>query len=206
MRNSILLPILVLFSAHAFAAPLKFVEHNCSVEIPPGWSAINPQPPDSLLAVQSPDKVSKFVLFATKTSTREHPNAAGEVRDRRKQEMTKAGYKIDPEQAATIGDLAFVTFTAHLPSGGSVTEYTTTAGDQVYLIQAISKDQDAPNDPQLQQAVQSFRLLGAPATVAAEPPPPVPKFANNYARLIFAGLFIMAAFMFFKRLMLSARK
>jgi hypothetical protein len=208
MRNTTLLPILLLFSAHALAAPLKFVEHNFSVEIPPGWSAITPQPPESLLAVQSPGSAVKFLVFATKTSTRQHPDAAREVREGAKQQMTKGGYKIDPDQEMTIGEVAFVAFTAHRPTGGTLTAYTGTAGEEVYMMQVIARDQDAANDPQLQLAIQSFRLLGPPAPPGtSDAPPPLASLSGNkFARLIFTALLFMAALMFFRRLTLRGRK
>jgi len=208
MRNTILLPILLLSSAHAFAAPLKFVEHNFSVEIPPGWAAIVPQPAESLLAVQSPDKADKFLVFATKTVTRKHPNAAGELRERRKQEMTKVGYKIDPDEETTIGDVPFVAFTAHMATGGTLTTYTSGVGDEVYLMQAISKDQEAANDAPLQLGVQSFRLLGPPPPPSAsEAPPPLASLFNNRAtRPLIYSLLLMVALLFFRRQMLKGRK
>jgi hypothetical protein len=205
MRHLALLLALLFLSAQVQAGPMNFVSHNFSVEMPPGWSAINPAPPDSLLAVQSPGKTQKFLVFATKTQSLVHPDAGREVRNDTKDKMTKAGYKIDPDQDTTLGGVAFVSFVAHLPSGGTDTTYTANAGDQVYMLQAISGGSDATAEAQLQAALQSFKLLAPVDAPAASSGGNASGF-TTFVRVVLAGMVIIAAVMLFRRLTMARRK
>ena len=207
MRPIALLSAFLLLSACALAGAMNFVEHNFSVEMPPGWSSINPAPRDALLAVQSPSKTQKFLVFATKTQSLVHPDAGRDVRNDTRDKMTKAGYKIDPDQDTTLGGVPFVSFVAHLPSGGGTdTVYTAKAGDQVYMLQAISLANDAAADAQLQAAVQSFKLLAAVDAPAGSSSSAGSSGFTTFVRVVLAGMILIAAVMFFRRLALTRRK
>jgi hypothetical protein len=201
MRHLALLSTLLLLSIHALAGPMNFVEQNFSVEMPPGWSAINPAPPRALLAIQSPGKTEKFIVYATKAQSLVHSNDAREVYKDSKERMSKAGYKIDPDQNTTLGGLPFVFFVAHMSPSGTVTDYTANAGDQVYVLQAISGGNDAAADAQLQAAVQSFKLL-APVDAPAQTATPAGAGSRGFmvfVRVFLAGMIVLAVFMFFRR-------
>jgi hypothetical protein len=207
MRHIALLTAFLLLSVYALAGPMNFVEHNFSVEMPSGWSTISPAPRDALLAVQSPGKTQKFLVFASKTQSLVHPDAGREVRNDTKDKMTKIGYKMDPDQDITLGGVPFVSFVAHLPSGGSaITVYTAKAGDQVYMLQAISMGSDAAGEAQLQAAVQSFKLLHPVDAPAAPSPLAHASGTMTFVRVFLGGMVIIAAVMLFRRLALTRRK
>jgi hypothetical protein len=159
MRISILLTFLFC-SLQAFAAPIRFPDHNFSIEIPTTWVAISPLPPQTIVAVQSPDAAKKLLVSAARLSPRDRSSGARRMRAGAKESMTARGWQIDPERQLTIGDLPFVSFTAHIPTGATLTAYSAAAEDEVYMLQSIIlRASDAASDPELQSAVQSFTLL-----------------------------------------------
>jgi hypothetical protein len=208
MRHLAFFSALLLLSIHVMAGPMNFVEQNFSVEMPPGWSAINPAPPRALLAVQSPGKAEKFIVYATKAQSLVHSNDAREVYKDSKERMSKAGYKIDPDQNTTLGGFPFVYFIAHASTGGTVTDYTANAGDQVYVLQAFSGGNDAAADAQLQAAVQSFKLL-TPVDVPIQPATaagPATRGWMVFVRIFLAGMIVLAALLFFRRPKVTPRQ
>jgi hypothetical protein len=157
--------------------------------------------------VQSPEKKQKFLVFATKTQSLVHPDAAKDVRKDTKEQMTKAGYKIDPEQDTTLGGMPFVSFVAHLPSGGgTVTDYSANSGDQVYMLEAISLESDAASEAQLQAALQSFKLLAPVDALAESAPGQNAPGTTTFMRVVLGGMVIIAAVMLIRRLALTRRK
>ncbi|HEY3901437.1 MAG TPA: hypothetical protein VGM54_22700 [Chthoniobacter sp.] len=200
MRSVFLLSILLLFTVHAVAAPMKFADHNFSMEMPPGWSTLTPQPADTLLAMQSPGRAQKLLVYAMTRPARNHPDAARELGENAKKGMTKAGYQIGPDQSTTIGDLPFVFFTARVPDGGTMAAYIGSAGDEIYMMEGISKDKDADSEPQLQAALRSFRLLSPPGAFHA--PPSAHRSSNHLYLLVIATIVVIGiAGLTFRRLM-----
>ncbi|HKP93639.1 MAG TPA: hypothetical protein VJS88_07060, partial [Chthoniobacterales bacterium] len=65
--------------------------------------------------------------------------------------------------------LPFETFKAEMPDGPTVLQWMTSAGNQAYSLQGISKNGDAGADPELQAILGSFRLISA---VPANTPDP----------------------------------
>ncbi len=203
MRSLFLLSIFLLLSVHAVAAQMKFVEHNFSVEMPAGWSALNPQPADTLLAIQSPNRTQKLLVYATTMSAKSHPDAARELGENAKKGMTKAGYQIGPDQSVTVGGVPRI-YGSPPPactSGGTLrrTYLSGSAGDEVYMLEAISKDKDAASDPQLQAVVQSLRLLSPAGDF--HPPPSASRSSKTPFLVAIAVVVVVGALLLLRLLM-----
>ncbi len=166
MMRALIFLILLGGSLQTSAAPIRFPDHNFSVEIPAGWMPIRPLPPEALAAVQSPDASKKLLVFATKYRAKESSSDAHNALEGARETLGKQGWKIDPERPLTLGGQPFVSRTAHIPTGGTMTAYATAAGDQLYMLQTFLQAGDATRDPDLQSIVQSFTLL-------SPPPPPI---------------------------------
>ena len=199
MRSVSLLSILLLFTVHALAAPMRFTDYNFSMEMPAGWSALSPQPADTILAMQGPGRAQKLLVYVTTMPARSHPDAARELDDNARKGMTKAGYQIGPDQNTTIGDVPFVFFTAQVPGGGTMAAYIGSAGDEVYMMEAISKGKDAASEPQLQAAIKSFRLLSPAASFHA--PPSASRSSNHLYLLVIAAIVVIGMVGFLLRRM-----
>jgi hypothetical protein len=141
MRIPVLLSVLFC-STQAFAAPLRFPDHNFSIEMPETWVPISPQPPEVLAAVQSPDAAKKLLVAAVKLSPLHRSSGADQFRRGMKKGMTSEGWQIDPDRPLTIGDLPFISFATHNQSGITGATYTTAAGDLVYVIQTFAQAGD----------------------------------------------------------------
>jgi hypothetical protein len=194
MRFSFLLCLGLLSSLRLVAAPLTFVPHNFSVEIPPGWGAITPQPKDTLLAVENPAKTERFLVYAAKTSLKDHPEAAKEAREAAKKSMEKSGVTFDPDQTTTIDGVPFVTSLGHFAAGGSITIYTGMHADHVYMMRAVATTSGDPNDPQLQSGVQSFHLLSPNPPIAEDPPAKPENPLGRYMPYLASAFVIVVVF------------
>jgi hypothetical protein len=170
MKNP--LPALALLVSAAFlrAEPIRFPEHNFSIDVPTGWTEITPRPPQALVALQNPDNSKRMMAFAVKLPPNERTTGATDLRAGAKKSMSDKGWRIDPEQQLTVSGQPFISFAAHVPSGETLTAYTTAAADEVYMLQII---QGTPltDASDLQSIVQSFRLL-SPAEIPPLNTPP----------------------------------
>jgi hypothetical protein len=86
-----------------------------------------------------------------------------------------------------------VTFTAHFPPSGTITAYMAGASDQLYMLQVIAQGQGDANDPALQAAVQSFKLLPSTTDSADSAPGPslIPKGENSLSQWLWYGIIAM---------------
>ncbi len=166
MKSRLLFLAVCAFALRLSGAPLSFPEQNFSIEVPPDWASMGPLPDTPgaklLVASQSADKNKKVLLFTTDYAKPDIAAYATEVRRGIKRPWTAGGWTIDAERETTLGGLSAVTFAAHTPAGASITAYTTSAGDKVYILQLISNSDGAGTDPDLQSILQSFRLLAPP--------------------------------------------
>jgi hypothetical protein len=185
---NLLLPALALLVSTAFlrAEPIRFPEHNFSIDVPTGWNEITPRPPQALVALQNPDNSKRIMAFAVKLPPNERTTGATDLRAGAKKSMSEKGWRIDPEQQLTINGQPFISFAAHLPSGETGTAYTTAAGGEIYMLQIMQSAalQDAS---ELSSIVQTFRLLSP-----AELPPlntPPKSAAFRAGELVGRGLF-----------------
>jgi hypothetical protein len=94
-------------SNFAVAETMSFQNHNFTIEVPPTWTAINPTPRGTLLAVQNSD--GEKVFFANALSVPENKSASEGL------SMMIAGFKkaridnnyqIVAERQQTLNDLS----------------------------------------------------------------------------------------------------
>jgi hypothetical protein len=200
MRCALFIFISVLLLGHGFATPHTFQEQNFSVDIPSGWLPLRPLPPGALDAFQSPQKSERLVIFAAKVSANKYPHAEVDTWQSAKKAMTDGGLKFDPERKTALGGLSFITASARLPSGGSLTAYTAARGNDVYMLQAFSMAAvDSPGS-QLQSAVQSFRLV-SPESASAKPSSEDSSAARSGAaagHVFFYGLLVVGVIVIFR--------
>jgi hypothetical protein len=166
MKSRLLLLAICAFALRLSGAPLSFPEQNFAIEVPADWTPIGPLPDTPgaklLVASQSADRNKKVLVFTTKYSKPDIAAYATGVRQGIKKPWTANGWTIDAERESTTGGLSFVSFAAHTSTGATITAHTTTAGDEVYILQLISNSGATSTDPELQSILQSFRLLAPP--------------------------------------------
>jgi hypothetical protein len=185
----LLVAILAVALSSLRAAPTRVPEHNFSVEIPDGWIDIRPLPPETVLAKKNAANTKGFMVAATKLSGSERDSGAADFRGGVKKGMTERGAKIDPEERLTIAGLPFVSFAAHVPTGQTFLEYSTAAGDLVYLLQIVaSPGIDVAHDSELQSIVQSFRLLSAVPSAPLDATPQSAAYKAGYLFGRFAAI------------------
>jgi hypothetical protein len=164
------------------AAPQKFPEHNFVIEVPESWTDITPKPPLVVVAIQSADQRRRLLVFGVAVPEKERAKFATDFRAGIKSSLEEQRCQIDPEQQITIGDLPFITFTAHRSDGIAFTSYVTAAGDRGYLMQTLAEESLARSDAELRGIVHSFRLLSP-----AKPLPlhtPLPSKAYKVGRIV----------------------
>ena len=165
MRKKILLILLstcLLFALRAAAETVRFPDVNFSIDTPRGWAPVDPLPDKATLAVESPDGAKRLLLLVAKAPHAQLATFARDFDANAKKSMEGRGWKIIAEQQATVDNVMFADFTARNPDGAKMIEYTGVAGENLYVIETIQMNGDAPDDPELLAAVHSFRLL-APA-------------------------------------------
>ena len=169
MRHTTLLPLLFCFS-QAFAAPIRFPEHNFSIDIPTNWKPISPrpgsEPSNAVVAVQSRDTLKNLFVLVTKFQGEKGSSRNFGMIE--KKHMSDLGWQIDPDGQLTIGGLQFVTCAMHSPSGAIQTLYFAVAGNEIYVIQSVVRAAKAANDLDLQSTIQSFSLLSPDTPPASD--------------------------------------
>ena len=178
MINRLIIIAVLGFYSNLRAAALQFPEHNFSVELPAQWIDITPRPPQTIVAAQSTDNSRRIVVVAVKI-LKAHETAAADFRAGVKDSISNQGWKIEPEQQVTINGQPFISFTAHIPSGGKFTAYTTAAGGEVYMLQAVG-GANSSSDPELQSIVQSFRFLSPAEIHPLDTPSKSPAYRAGY--------------------------
>ena len=164
MKIFLFILIILCVVVNAFASQHNFPEYNCSINVPVGWAPFSVAAPDIVGAFQNSDQSKLILLFAAKPSRDEKRTAIRDLRAGAKDSMIEMGWELEPEKKITIGGLPFRALIGKMRSG-SMTVYTTNAGDIVYMIQSLSKVGNGNADPELKSVVESFRLLNP---VAAE--------------------------------------
>jgi len=179
MKSHLIALSLLVSTSLLRAEPLRFPDHNFSIEVPTGWTEISPRTPQALVALQSLDNSKRILAFAVKLPPNERATGATDIRAGAKKSMSDQGWRIDPEQQLTISGQPFISFTAHIPSGETLTAYTTAAADEIYMLQAIH-GAAVTDASELQSIIQSFRLLSPAETPLLNTPPKSAAFRAGY--------------------------
>jgi hypothetical protein len=148
-------------SNFAVAETMSFQNHNFTIEVPPTWTAINPTPRGTLLAVQNSD--GEKVFFANALSVPENKSASEGL------SMMIAGFKkaridnnyqIVAERQQTLNDFSFTVFTSQA-SDKKETETTWFAytAAEIYILGGIHKAGNANSDQELLSIISSFHLI-----------------------------------------------
>src|SRR5580765_1313394 len=77
--NAILL-FLAIGSPFSHSAPLTFQDHNFAIEIPATWQQLNPPPPQTLLAAQTPDGLKTVLVSTMKITAQDLATAARDMK------------------------------------------------------------------------------------------------------------------------------
>jgi hypothetical protein len=200
--HRIVLPfLLVACAATAFAAPLRFPDHNFSVELPPGWVPINPQPPDTLLAVKSPDGARRILVATAKLPEAERAKGIENVIDRLKASMAKQSWSFEAAQSEKIGDLPFSVVKGHGTADASaLLAYVAGAGEDVVILMFLGRNGLSPADPELLATVQSFAWIKPAAALAVSAPaaPVASGFGHQLLTAALIALGVWGAWLIFR--------
>lgn len=159
MKHNILRLIALAALPYTSASAVDYPEHNFSIALPAGWTAINPPPQQVLFAVRSPDQSKILTATAATIPERDRDRALRDSRAGVNQSFLDQGMRVEPAQTMTIGGMSFEFVRAQMPGGGSSVAYTAADANRLYVLNAISRTSDAANDAELLPSILSFRLL-----------------------------------------------
>src|SRR5262245_37131545 len=155
-RVTIVLASLFIVSQASLAAPRVFRDHNFSIEFPSHWRVLNPPPPQTLVAAQSPDGLRTLVIVATKLPKSDIPAAAADMIAGAKQSAIDNGWRVTNEREASLSGVPFHALRTQVSASASTVTYISVTGNEGYILQGVCTACDADSDPELMAAVNSF--------------------------------------------------
>jgi hypothetical protein len=151
----------LLLAAGAARGELRKVpDFNFAIEVPQWWMNTAPAPTGSVLAVQSPRKDRSLVVIASPVPPSAVATAQADTVYGMKKAFTGQEYRVGDEIRVESQGLTWTTFTATLGNVDTVI-WVYANERQAYLVRADNTaGGKLADDPEVQAALRSFRLLG----------------------------------------------